>query len=83
MGWWQFLFLAAGQDAIATASQMNIHAHNAASVDSYNCFMARDSGRAFGRKVRAMRVMDADAADLSAPMETIFREEEQKGDSPL
>lgn len=76
---WQFLFLAAGQDAIATAAQMNIHAHNAATVDSGNRFMARDSGRAMARKVRAMREMDAEAADLAAPMDSILREEEGKG----
>ncbi len=28
----QFLFLAANPDAIATAAQMNIHAHNAATA---------------------------------------------------
>ena len=76
---WEFLFLAAGQDAIATAAQMNIHADNAATVESGNRFMARDSGRAMSRKVRAMREMDADAADLCAPMEEILREEEGRG----
>jgi len=75
---WEFLFLAAGQDAIATAAQMNIHAHNAATVDSDNHFMARDSGRAMSRKVRAMREMDPDAVDFSAPMEKIVRGEEDR-----
>jgi hypothetical protein len=73
---WEFLFLAAGQDAIATAAQMNIHADNAATADSGNRYMTRDSGRAMSRKIRAMREMDPHAADLSAPMEEILREEE-------
>lgn len=76
---WEFLFLAAGQDAIATAAQMSIYAHNAASVDSGNRFMMRDSGRAMSRKVRAMREMDADAADFSAPLDDIQKEEEERG----
>lgn len=73
---WEFLFLAAGQDAIATAAAMNIHQDNAATVDNGNRFMMRDSGRAMSRKVLAMRMMDAEAADLAAPMEEILREEE-------
>ncbi|MCG8598834.1 MAG: VWA domain-containing protein [Verrucomicrobiales bacterium] len=73
---WEFLFLAAGQDAIATAAAMNIHQDNAATVDNGNRFMMRDSSRAMSRKVRAMRMMDAEAADLAAPMEEILREEE-------
>lgn len=75
---WEFLFLAAGQDAIATAAQMNIHAHNAASVREDNMFSPRDSGRAMSRKVRAMREMNADSADLAAPMADILREEEDR-----
>ena len=77
---WEFLFLAAGQDAIATAAQMNIHAHNAASVREDNLFSPRDSGRAMSRKVRAMREMDTAAGDFSAPMENILREEERRGE---
>lgn len=75
---WEFLFLAAGQDAIATAAQMNIHAHNAASVRDDNLFSPRDSGRAMSRKIKAMREMDVNAADLAAPMESILREEESR-----
>ncbi|MAS93114.1 MAG: hypothetical protein CMO55_07950 [Verrucomicrobiales bacterium] len=77
---WEFLFLAAGQDAIATAAQMNIHADNAASVRENNMFSPRDSGRAMSRKIKAMREMDANAADLAAPMESILREEESRED---
>lgn len=75
---WEFLFLAAGQDAIATAAQINIHADNAASVREDNLFSPRDSGRAMSRKVRALREMDASSADLAAPMEDILREEENR-----
>lgn len=75
---WEFLFLAAGQDAIATAAQMNIRAHNAATVDSENKFMARDSGRAMARKVRAMRSQELHRADFAAPMEEILRDEERR-----
>ena len=76
---WEFLFLAAGQDAIASAAQMNIHAHNAATA-SYGDTGVRTSQRAMSRKVRAMRMADADAADYSAPMEDILREEEGRGE---
>lgn len=75
---WEFLFLAAGQDAIATAAQMNIRAHNAASVRENNMFSPRDSGRAMSRKIKAMREMDANAADLAAPMQSILRDEESR-----
>ena len=74
---WQFLFLAAGQDAIATASQMNIYAHNAATASEGEVGVA-GSQRAMSRKVRAMREMDADASDLSSSMDQILREEEQR-----
>ena len=75
---WEFLFLAAGQDAIATAAQMHIHAHNAATVQEDNMFSPRDSGRAMSRKVKAMREMDVNSADLAAPMTEILREEEER-----
>ncbi len=72
---WQFLFLAAGQDAIATASQMNIYAHNAATASEGETGV-RGSQRAMSRRVRAMRERDGDSADLSASMDMILREEE-------
>ena len=74
---WQFLFLGAGQDAIATASQINIHAYNAATASEGDIGVT-GSQRAMSRKVRAMREMDVDSADLSAPMDTILREEEER-----
>lgn len=76
---WQFLFLAAGQDAIATAAQMSIHADNAATA-STGAAGVRGAQRAMSRKIRAMREMDADAADLSASMDSILREEESRED---
>jgi hypothetical protein len=78
---WQFLFLAANQDAIATAAQMNIHANNAATA-SYTDKGVQGSARAFSRKTRAIReslVADGpqySKADLDRPMDQILREEE-------
>jgi len=57
-----------------------VHAHNAATVQENNMFSPRDSGRAMSRKVRAMREMDANAADLVSPMTEILREEEGRDD---
>lgn len=81
---WQFLFLGANQDAIATAAQMNIHAHNAATA-SYSADGVQGSARAFSRKARAMREAlsendnAAPNADLMKPMSDILREEEERG----
>lgn len=80
---WQFLFLAANQDAIATAAQMNIHAHNAATA-SFSEKGVQGSARAFSRKAKAMReslVADGpqySKADLDRPMDQILREEEER-----
>ena len=51
---WEFLFLAANQDAIATAAQMNIHAHNSATA-SYSGAGMKGSLRSFSRKVGSIR----------------------------
>jgi uncharacterized protein YegL len=81
---WQFLFLGANQDAIATAAQMNIHAHNAATA-SYSADGVQGSARAFSRKARAMRESlsendnAAPNADWMKPMGDILREEEERG----
>lgn len=72
---WEFLFLAANQDAVASAAQMSIYAHNAATAQA-SARGVRSSSAAFNRKVRAMRMADAEAADFSAPMDEILREEE-------
>jgi len=81
---WEFLFLGANQDAIATAAQMNIHAHNAATA-SYSAEGVRGSANAFSRKARAMRESlsaehgAAPNEDLMKPMGEILREEEGRG----
>ncbi len=78
---WEFLFLGANQDAIATAVQMNIHARNAATA-SYSAEGVRGSANAFSRKARAMRESlsaeygAAPNEDLMKPMGEILREEE-------
>lgn len=54
---------------------MNIHAHNAATALVGETGV-RTSQRAMSRKVTAMREMDVNATDLSAPMDSILREEE-------
>lgn len=80
---WEFLFLGAGQDSIATAAKMQIHAANASS------FQADDAGQhaamaSFSRKslgTRAKKSGHATAgqlADADAPLESIVREEDQK-----
>lgn len=80
---WQFLFLAANQDAIATAAQMNIHAQNAATA-SYSDKGVRGSARAFNRKTRAIREsLNCDNPsmpnmDLHRSMDEILKEEEER-----
>ncbi len=80
----EFLFLGANQDAIATAAQMNIHAHNAATA-SASADGVRGSAKAFSRKVQAMReamagdYCQAPDGDLGKSMDEILREEEGRG----
>jgi uncharacterized protein YegL len=80
---WEFLFLGASEDAIATAAKMNIHAANASS------FVADDAGQeaamaSFSRKSLATRAKKSGHAsqeqlhDADAPLENIVREEDQK-----
>jgi hypothetical protein len=78
---WQFLFLAANQDAIATAAQMNILAQNSATA-SYTNEGVQGSARALSRKTKAIREsLEAEgpmfpSEDLHRPMGEILREEE-------
>lgn len=80
---WEFLFLGANQDAIATAAQMNIHAGNAATA-SYTAEGVRGSANAFSRKARAKRESlspqyhASPNEDLMKPMGEILREEEER-----
>lgn len=80
---WEFLFLAANQDAIASASAMHMDAGLSANV-SYSLKGIKSTGGAMARKVRAMRMKASGSMDAQAmeddvkPMEQIVREEEQK-----
>lgn len=80
---WEFLFLAANQDAIATAAAMNMNTHSSANV-KYSMAGVKSTGSAMSRKVRAMRMkssgtMDAQALEDDAKsMNEIVKEEEQK-----
>ena len=76
---WEFLFLAANQDAIATAAQMSIRRENSATAQASACGV-RGTSRAFSRKVRAMRAMETDAPDFSAPMQDILSEEQDRSE---
>ncbi|MCB1087768.1 MAG: VWA domain-containing protein [Verrucomicrobiae bacterium] len=80
---WEFLFLAANQDAIATAAQMNIHARDSATAQ-FSDQGIESSSRAFSRKIRAMRSsLNASSEapvheDLTKPMDEILSEEEER-----
>ena len=80
---WEFLFLAANQDAIASASAMHMDVSLSASVD-YSFGGIKSTGSAMSRKVRAMRMksggtMDAQAMEDDAKsMDQIVKEEQQK-----
>lgn len=80
---WEFLFLGANQDAIATASSLNISARDAATY-APSAAGTSASYRAMSRKMASMRAMAAGAAgpDLDAahkPMKDLLKEEEEKG----
>ena len=80
---WEFLFLAANQDAIATAARMSMD-HGASGNVSYSYGGIKATGGAMARKVRASRLkasgqMDAAAvADDAKSLDQILREEENK-----
>jgi hypothetical protein len=80
---WEFIFLAANQDAMATAAAMRMDTSTSGNV-SYNPKGIRTTGSAMSRKVRAMRMksggnMDAQAMEDDAKsMNEIVKEEEQK-----
>ncbi len=82
---WEFLFLAANQDAIASAAAINVDSHFSGNV-SFSMKGVKSTGAAMARKVRASRMrtsghMDEQAmADEAAPMEQIVREEEERPD---
>jgi hypothetical protein len=80
---WEFLFLAANQDAIASGGAMHMDASLSANV-SFSMKGIKSTGGAMARKVRAMRMksggnMDAQAMEDDAKsMNDIVKEEEQK-----
>ncbi|MBL9182861.1 MAG: VWA domain-containing protein [Verrucomicrobiaceae bacterium] len=79
---WEFLFLAANQDAIASAAKMNVGAGLAGNV-AFSASGIRSTGKALARKVRASRLkatgqMDAAAtADDAKSLDEVLREEEK------
>jgi hypothetical protein len=80
---WEFLFLGANQDAIATAANMNVGVHTSSNVVfTHEAIVA--AKRALSRKVRAMRMresgsQDAQAvADEAASMADLVKDEEGK-----
>jgi hypothetical protein len=80
---WEFLFLAANQDAIASASAMHMDAHLSGNA-VYSPAGIKATGGALARKVRVSRLkasgqMDAAAvADDAKSLDQILREEEKK-----
>jgi len=81
---WQFLFLGANQDAIATAGRMNIHAANTANFSADENSYAAAKG-ALSRKMSAVRrrcqgATDAETIqDAEAPLEKLREDEEKRG----
>ncbi|MCH7227419.1 hypothetical protein [Haloferula sp. A504] len=75
---WDFMFLAANQDAIATAAQMGI-ARDMASVSDHSAKGMHSAHHAFSRKMKSirqeMRTGEKDA-DYDKPMEEVVKEEE-------
>ena len=85
---WEFLFLAANQDAIATAAQLSIQRENSASV-AYSAVGMSSSTRSLSRRITGYRNSEQRRQaglgvplpkDVLKPMEDIVREEERKQD---
>ncbi|MEP4076972.1 vWA domain-containing protein [Haloferula sp.] len=77
---WEFLFLGANEDAIATATDMGID-RSMASISENSERGVRSSSKCFSRKVMAMRenvMSHRVSSDYSKPMDEIVREEEGK-----
>jgi len=82
---WQFLFLGANQDAIATAANLSIAAANASSYVADE-IGTRTNSKAVSRKMSAMRKMSSgtrmslkEQADAAAPLSAIVAEEDAEG----
>jgi uncharacterized protein YegL len=81
---WEFLFLGANQDAIATASNLNIHADNASGFAADAAGVGA-SNKAFSRKASALRakarggcLTPEELHVCAAPMRDIVAEEDKK-----
>jgi uncharacterized protein YegL len=81
---WEFLFLGANQDAIATASRMNIAAHNASNYVGDGVGLQAGC-QAASRKMTSLRACAAksrpaekDLRDAQAPLGDIVKEEDEK-----
>jgi len=81
---WDFLFLGANQDAIATAANLNIGAHNASGFVADAAGVSA-SNKAFSRKAAALRAkargasLTAEESHIcAAPMRAIVEEEDRK-----
>lgn len=80
---WEFLFLGANQDAIATATRMGIDAHHSATYAADAAGM-RSSQSSLSRKAMAMRKMSMRMVDEQAERDMrlsaseILREEDEK-----
>jgi Mg-chelatase subunit ChlD len=80
---WEFLFLGAGQDAIATAAKMHIHPANASSfvadTAGQEAAMASFSRKSIGTRARKSGYATPEQlADADAPLQNILHEEDQK-----
>jgi len=84
---WEFLFLGAGADAIATAAKMSIHAGNASN------YVADDAGQGAAMASVSMKSIASRAKkfgyasqkqleDADRPLQEIVREEDQKRRKP-
>lgn len=91
---WEFIFLAANQDAIASAAAMNMDRHNSGNVPFTDEGLTRSS-KALHRKIRAMRMRSMGLSDAESlhseatSMECLIQEEDaqpspppQRSDSP-
>jgi len=81
---WDFLFLGANQDAIATAANLNISAANAAAFAS-DYVGTRSSHKAASRKASALRakasgrvMASEEVSAYAAPMSNLVEEEDRK-----
>jgi hypothetical protein len=78
---WQFLFLGANQDAIATAARMGVAAANSATY-MQDAAGYTSSAKAMSRKIGAIRRSKLDPTalheDLAKPMSDILREEDSQ-----